>query len=125
MSYAVLGSDDSDAFVGIFLPALDDLARELRKRDSVVARKADDRVVPVNLPDLDVGITFVSERAKIARFVHRKLMQTALKMFVVQNRTADDRKVGIAADEIMRSVFDEVEKFLDGVFRHLHRRVVA
>src|SRR5690606_24977028 len=52
----------------------------------------------------------IDEGAIGLRRLHREYMAAALEVIVAKNGTADDRQVGVGADEVMRELLYEIKQ---------------
>ncbi|MNN42770.1 hypothetical protein D3C81_1569750 [compost metagenome] len=58
------------------------------------------------------------------RFLKWKDMTSSLEMIMGQNRPADDRKIGIGANEVMRELAHEIKQPLERILGQLHRYMI-
>ena len=77
----------------------------------------------------DAAVHILKARNLKAKFLfcllHRERMVSALKMLVRENAAADDGKVGIRAEEIMRELLDERKQLVKRRAVDDHRRVLG
>ena len=122
---AVCFREDHRLGVAVFAPLCEDYAREVAELLLFRAVQAQDghRI----LHDAAVHVLEAQniERKFRLRFFHRKRMMSALEMLVRQNAAADNGKVGIAAEEVVRELLHKAEQLVKGRPIDDHRRMLG
>ena len=116
---------DIPAFVGIASPFVDDLAGEVDKPFLVLSLKANHGKGPIEMACLDVLIACKGQGRDFLGKEHGEGIASALVMVMGQNRSADDRKIGVGAEHVVRELFHKGEKMADGLFIDDHRHMLA
>ena len=106
--------------VGIFSPCAEYLVRKRAKSGFVGRIYTDNRHGPRNDRSLDVFKAFKAKLCFVACSFHGKGVSSALHVVVRKDRTADDGKIGIRADEIVGEHSDKIKLLFKGAAVDLH-----
>ncbi|MNV39379.1 hypothetical protein D3C71_1309560 [compost metagenome] len=90
--------------IAVALPGFVQVVRAFQQHGLIFTLKPHDGHRPVHHPEGYTRIGRMGERLLDRRLLKREGMAAALKMVMRQNRSADNRQIGIRADEIVREI---------------------
>ena len=96
--------------VAVAPPGLENDARKVCQPRRLRAAQTQNGHRPADDPAVDVLVARNMEAILDRRAVHRKAVPPALEMVVDEDGPADDRQVGVRADEVVRKERDEFEQ---------------
>ena len=115
---------DEGILIRISAPCREDM---VRKRDQAVrigSRQTDAGHRPFDDAALYVLEALDRKCALHRRLGHREFIVAALEVVVAQDRAADDRKIRVGSQEVMREGLDEIKQLAERVVVDRHRNVL-
>ena len=119
-----LGKDEGVS-VRIAAPSRENAVSKLDERCFFICAQTNDRHRPLDNASLDVLKATEGDGLFDRCLGHCKGVMTALHVVMREDRTADDGKIGIRAEEIVRELLNEIKLTDEGVAVDLHRHVLT
>ena len=125
MRLTIALSKDTDAFIAVSTPLVQDLLGQIAKFFAVFTRQTDRRHRPFHPASLDIRIP--GKRIALLDWClcHGKGIAAPLIMIMRQDGTADNRQIRIRAQKVMREDRDEVQQIFKALAGYLHRDMLA
>ena len=117
-------SNNAVFLVGITRPSDTDVLGELNESRLRLRAQTEDRHRPVDKSRFDLGEFFKFNGDDDLRALHREGVATALHVVVREDRAANDGKIGIRADKVVRQRGDEIKLTRKSFAADLHRHVI-
>ena len=122
---AVRFGKDERSFIRIAAPLFEHARGELNQALRLLRAQTQNGNRPVQNARFDVLKSANRAMLLDARPRHRECVVAALIVVVRQNRAADDRQIGVRAEEVMRELTDKIEQLAERALIDLHRHVLA
>ena len=113
-----------DGFVGIAAPCRDDKLRSLERFFSTSGREAEDREWPLKNCARYLGELLEFKLFCNFRAHHRELVTSALVVIVRENRSTNNRQVGIGANKVVGESVHKVKEIDERLVINVHRNVI-
>ena len=128
-SYRVVGNsvslrEDTGLLVGVGSPLFKHLCARCGKRSAVIGRQPDNGHRPLDDTSADIRVIAQQERLFNRSPRHREGVASALEMLMGEYRTADDRKIGVGAQHIVRELLNEIKQLVENAVVDHHGDVV-
>ena len=125
MRLTVCLGEDKRILIRVAAPCAENLVRKVDETRAVCAAQADGGKRPLDDARLDIRKACKADFLFNRRLGHGEGIAPALEMVVAENRAADNRQIGIGAEEIVREQRDEVEQLAESGAVDLHRGMLA